>query len=136
MAGAHEPVSAILGRAEDHIVITEEPECVGDVLGGESRDVGANEELWAGRAGGHCAVHPHTEIAASLRQRTPRAAAVGGHDQAQPPARVAAEPAGEAGDHQPLEPNRRDIADSGGEAALAASKRRGTEKQNEVAPHP
>ena len=66
MAGADEPKSAILGRSEDEVVAAEQAEGGGDVTRRERRDVAADQHHRAGCAGGQCAAHADTQIAAAL----------------------------------------------------------------------
>jgi hypothetical protein len=140
---ANEPEPAVLRRAEDEVVTTEEAECIGDMAGDQGRDVAADQHRRAGRAKGEGAAHAPAEIPLALRgdrdtlRPEPGAAAgaVRRHREAKLPALVTAEPAHQQPQHRPLEAQRRGVADVARQAPLANAPRGSPHEQHEMAPN-
>src|ERR1700730_6828983 len=143
MAGGDEPTSAILERSEDEVVAAETAEGGGDVTSPKRGNVAPDQNYRTGRAGGQCAAHADTQIAAALAGAfdapTPMASMMArlirGYRDPQPPTPVGGEPAQQQCNHQALEAHCGDIADFPGEPALAAAQIGRPDEQHEMAAH-
>jgi len=140
---ANEPKSAILGRAENQIVLAENAESFGDVTGTQRRNIRPDEDCRARRTGRERALHAGPEVALALSDRLDPLAPMTGvltgpvrrYRDPQTPAAVPRQAAQQPRDHHPLEPHRPDIADLPSEAALTAAELRRPHEQNESAAH-
>ena len=143
MADADEPKPAILGRTENHVMVTEQTKRCRYHAGIERGDIGADQHHRAGRASPKRALHADAEIATTLADGLDPSAPVPDamasrvrrHGDPQAPAAVCRQTAKQQRDHQTFETNRRNIADLTREPAFADAKTRRSYKQNKMALH-